>query len=235
MEARDRVAVPVGEVATALGPADHGKPAHPHRVQPRSFLRRGEVDVGLGPAVSPVVRAGRVVDPPVEARAALPVLPGQLARIPDAHSALLGRADEEQAAQRPVRLAAQARLRLLVEQQHLPARFRQFRGRGETRQPGADHDHVAVRHRRLTPSVCGSGAWRAMLLLSYFSPLEAGLRSARRLEAGLRSARRLEAGLRSVRRKGMDGKSGFPCYGCVTLNSRGCLLRPAGLERRCRR
>jgi hypothetical protein len=28
----------------------------------------------------------------------------------------------------------------------------------------------------------------------------------------------------------MDEKTGFPCYGCVTLNSRGCLLRAAGLE-----
>ena len=121
VEAGHRVAVPVGQVAAALGPADQREPAHPQRVQPGPLLRRGEVDVRLGPPVRPVVLAGGVIDPAVEAGAAEPVLPGQLAGVLDAQAPLLGRAHQEQAAEGPERLTAQVRLGLLVQQQYPPA------------------------------------------------------------------------------------------------------------------
>jgi hypothetical protein len=144
METRHRVAVPVGQVTAPLGPAHQGKPAHPHRVQPGAFLPGGEVDVGLRPPVGPVVLPGRVVDAAVEIRAARPVLPGQFQGVLDPHPALLRRVHQEQAAERPERLAAQVRLGLLVQQQHAPTDARQLGGGGQSRQPGAHHDHVRI-------------------------------------------------------------------------------------------
>ena len=78
VEAGHRIAVPVGQVAAPLGPADQREPPHPHAVQPGPLLPGGEGDVGLRPAVRPVVLARRVVGSAVEERAAHPVLPGQL-------------------------------------------------------------------------------------------------------------------------------------------------------------
>ena len=99
VEAGHRVAVPVGQVAAALGPADHREPAHPQRVQPGPLLRRREIDVRLGPPVRPVVLAGGVIDPAVKAGAAEPVLPGQRVGVLDAQAPLLGRAHQKQAAE----------------------------------------------------------------------------------------------------------------------------------------
>ena len=144
VEAGHRVAVPVGQVAAPLGPADQRKPPHPHAMQPGPLLPGGEVDVGLRPPVRPVVLARRVVGPAVEERAAHPVLPGQLAGDPDTHPALLRAGDQEQAAERPEGLAAQVRLGLLVEQQHPPSGPRQLRGGGQSRQPRAHHDRIRV-------------------------------------------------------------------------------------------
>ena len=144
VEAGHRVAMPVGQVAAPLGPAHQREPAHPHPVQPGSFLSGGEVDVGLRPPVRPVVLACRVVGAAVEERAAQPVLPGQLVGVPDAHPALLRRADQEQAAERPECLAAHIRLGFLVEQEHPPPGSRQLRGGGQSRQPRAYHDRVRV-------------------------------------------------------------------------------------------
>jgi hypothetical protein len=120
------------------------EPPHPHAVQPGSLLPGGEVDVGLRPAVRPVVLARRVVGSAVEERAAHPVLPGQRVRVPDAHPALLGAADQQQAAERPEGLAAQVRLGFLVEQQHPPSGPGQLRGSGQSRQPRAHHDRIRV-------------------------------------------------------------------------------------------
>ena len=86
--------------AAALGPADDGEPAHAHRMQPGTHLARGEIDIGLGHLAGPLVLG------PVELRGAEPVLHRQLAAVADAQAALLGAVDEEQAAERPERLAA---------------------------------------------------------------------------------------------------------------------------------
>ena len=66
-----------------LGPPDDGEPAHALRVEPGALLTGGEVDVGARPQPRPVVLRA------VEAGGALPVLPGQLGRVADAHPSLL--------------------------------------------------------------------------------------------------------------------------------------------------
>ena len=102
VEARDRVAMAVGEVAAALRPAGVGQPAHPLGVQPGALLARAERDVGLRPAARPLVLG------PVEARRAEPVLQREVVGVLHAHAALLGAVDEHQPAERPERLAAEA-------------------------------------------------------------------------------------------------------------------------------
>ncbi len=114
VEARDRVAVALGPAVAALGPADQREDPVPHPAQPGPLLPRREVEVRLRPRPGPAVLLA------VELRAAEPVLPGQLARVPDAHPALLGAVHEEQPAQAPERLAAQRPFALLpVSYTHL--------------------------------------------------------------------------------------------------------------------
>ena len=111
VEARHRVAVAVGAAVTALGPADDREEPVAHLAQPRALLAVREVQVGLGPLPRPVVLLA------VELRAAHPVLGRQLDRVLDAHPALLGAVHQEQPAEAPERLAAEALLALLVQQQ----------------------------------------------------------------------------------------------------------------------
>ncbi len=138
VEARHRVAVLGGRVAAALGPADDREPAQAPGVQPGALLGRGEGDIGLGPLAGPEVLLA------VEAGRAQPVLQGKVVAIADAHAPLLGRVDEEQAAERPERLAAQRLLRLLIEQDHLAPGLDQL-GRGDQPgKPAADDDGIRV-------------------------------------------------------------------------------------------
>jgi hypothetical protein len=150
VEPRHRVAVAVGVVAAALGPADHGEEPNALGVQPRALLAGREVDVRLGPLAGPTV----LVIQPVEAGRAEPVLPGEVAGVLDPHPPLFGGIDEHQPAERPECLPAERRLRLLVEQQHLLARIGQFGGGGQPGQPRSDDDHVSV-HQSI-PSVRSS-------------------------------------------------------------------------------
>ena len=106
------------------------------------FSPGAEADVGLRPAARPLVLGA------VEARRAEPVLQRELVGVLHAHPALLGAVDEHQPAERPERLAAEARLRLLVEQDHAPAGVGQLRRRHQAREPGADDDDVSVHPRR---------------------------------------------------------------------------------------
>ena len=101
MEARHRVAVPDGAVAAALGPADHGEEADALLLQPGALLAGGEVHVRLRPPPRPLVLG------PVERRGAEPVLEGERVRVLDAEAPLLRAVDEEEAAERPERLAAE--------------------------------------------------------------------------------------------------------------------------------
>ena len=62
----------------------------------------------------------------------------------DPESALLGRVDQEDSAERPPGLAAEARLGLLVEDEDVLARVDQF-GRGdESGEAGADDDRIRL-------------------------------------------------------------------------------------------
>jgi hypothetical protein len=153
VEARDRVARPVGRVAAALGPAHHREEPDPELAQPRALLTGRERDVRLRPPAGPRVLLA------VEAGGPEPVLLREGERVADAHAALLGRVDEEQPAERPPRLAAQVAARGLVDDRHAaPGADRLVRG-DEAGEAPSDHEHVgAVRcgHPRLLDSVVGA-------------------------------------------------------------------------------
>ena len=142
VEARHRVAVAVGAAVAALGPADDREDPVPHLAQPGALLAGREVDVRLGPAPRPPVLLA------VELRAAEPVLQRELARVLDAHPALLGGVDEEQPAEAPERLAAERLLGLLVQQQHPLARVGDLGRRRQAGQAGTHHDHITGIHGR---------------------------------------------------------------------------------------
>jgi hypothetical protein len=136
--------VPVGEVAAPFGPAHDREEPHPLGVQPRPLLTRREVDVGGGPLARPVVLARGVVDAAVEPRAAQPVLQREVEAVADAGAPLFGRPDEEQPAERTVRLAPEGHLGLLLDDDDPPARRGQLGGGDEAGEPGAHHDDVGV-------------------------------------------------------------------------------------------
>src|SRR5690606_3626220 len=75
---------------------------------------------------------------------AKPVLPGQIPRVPDPEATLLGRVDEEEAAERPERLAAQRLRWLLVDDDHPLPRVGELHGGDEPGQAGAHDDRVCV-------------------------------------------------------------------------------------------
>ncbi|PHH92489.1 hypothetical protein CDD83_7126 [Cordyceps sp. RAO-2017] len=83
---------------------------------------------------------GPAVVGPVEAGRAEPVAHRQLARVADAAAALLGRVDDEEAAQRPEGLPAQVVGVLLVQDDGRHAALRQLEGGHEARQSRADDD-----------------------------------------------------------------------------------------------
>src|SRR6185312_6494368 len=114
--------------------------------QPRPLLTGGELDVGAGPPATPAVL---VV--PVEPRRALPVLPGQVDAVADAHPSLLRGADEEEAAERPERLTAEVDRRLLVDQQHPLAGGDQL-GRGDQAGQAGPHDDDIAVHEQTSAS-----------------------------------------------------------------------------------
>jgi hypothetical protein len=107
-------------------------------VQPGTLLLGRELDVRTRPLPWPVVLV------PVERGERLPVVPRQLERVPYPQPALLRAVDEEQTAERPERLAADARRRLLFDDDDPLARVGQLTGRHQAGQAPADHDHVRV-------------------------------------------------------------------------------------------
>ena len=111
VEARHGVAVPDRAVAAALGPADHRAAAgRPARAARRASRRRRSPRTPRPSAAATRPRAGRT--PPCRASPASASSCESL----DAQAPLLGAVDEEQAAERPERLAAERRLRLLVDE-----------------------------------------------------------------------------------------------------------------------
>src|SRR5262245_36849537 len=138
MEAGHRVAMLGGRIAAALGPANNGKPAHASGLQPGALLTRGETDIGLGPLAGPKIYLA------VEASRPQPVLQRKVVGIADAHAPLLGAVDDEQAAERPERLAAQGLLTLLIEQDDALTGLDQLASSHEPGEASADDDGVCI-------------------------------------------------------------------------------------------
>jgi hypothetical protein len=116
-----------------------------HGAQPVALLGRRKSDIGLRPAFGPEVLVA------VEAGRSHPVLQRKIVTVPDAEPALLGGVHQEQAAERPERLAAQALLALLVDYDDMLAGIGDF-GRGdEAGEAGADHDYVSLVGHGVTP------------------------------------------------------------------------------------
>ena len=129
---------PVARLPPRSAQPTTGKNDSPRSLEPRALLARGELQVGLGPLARPQVFLA------VEGRSAEPVLPRELERVLDAHATLLGGVDEEQAAERPERLAAEIGFGLLLEDRDALARVDEFAGGDEAGYPGADHDRVGL-------------------------------------------------------------------------------------------
>ncbi len=136
VEARHRIAVAHRVIAAAFSPADNRKAAMPHGVQPAALFPGGEAEIGLGPAARPVVLG------PVEPRRSEPVLPGEVEAVFDTEPALFGRIDEEQSAERPERLTAEALLALLVDHDDFLAGVGDLGCGDEAGKTRAHHDHV---------------------------------------------------------------------------------------------
>ena len=172
----------------ALGPADERQHPQPEVAQVAALLGRGELDVGLGPAARPVVLGA------VELRRAHPVLARERERVLDPEPPLLGAVDEEQAAERPERLAAEVGAVLLVEHQHPAPGLDQFVGGDEPGQPGADDDHIGLVH-RLRPLVVD------------MQPVNSRLRSGVRPGMAVRPGGPVRHSLKSVDRRHRDRAS----------------------------
>ncbi len=131
---------PVGarahRVPATLRPLHEREPPHALVVQPAAHLAGGEVHEPLRPRVAVPVGALAAVRAGRELRGPEPVVERELGGVRDAHAPLLGRADEEEPAERPPCLPAQARRGLLVEQDHPAARRRELGRRDETGEPG---------------------------------------------------------------------------------------------------
>ena len=123
VEARHRIAMLVGQRASAFGPADDREPAHAERMQPRPHLACGKFKIGLGPA------ARIVIFRPVELRRAEPVLPGKRKAVANLQAALLGRIHHEEPAKRPEGLPAERIFAFLVEDDRLACRAPRVRRR----------------------------------------------------------------------------------------------------------
>jgi hypothetical protein len=80
----------------------------------------------------------------VELRRGEPVLTGELEGVGDSEPSLLRRIDEEQAAERPERLAAEVGAWFLVDDDHAPPGGSRFRRGHEPGKAPPDHEHVRL-------------------------------------------------------------------------------------------
>ena len=116
MEARYRIAVADRTAAAAFGPADNRKEPQTAFAQPRALLAGSKGDIGFGPLARPEILVA------IEGGRPHPVFERQRMQVADAHAPLLGRVDEEQAAQRPKCLTAKRLFGLLIDDDDLPSR-----------------------------------------------------------------------------------------------------------------
>jgi len=120
-----------------------------HRPQPSALLARREGHISFGPASRPQIFLA------VEARRPYPVLQRQFVTVLDAEPALFRRIHQEQSAERPESLAAEALLALLIDHDDAFASFRNFRRRDEARKASADHNDVSILSHCLPPDFYG--------------------------------------------------------------------------------
>ena len=138
MEPRHRIAVAHRVIAAALGPADHRENPVAHRPQPVALFAGRERHIGFRPAPRPEVLVA------VEARRTHPVLQREVKTVLDAEPALFGAVDQEQSAERPESLAAEALFALLVDHDDALAGVGDFGCRDEAREAPADHDYIRI-------------------------------------------------------------------------------------------
>ena len=138
VEPGHRVAVPAGRVPAALGPLHEREPRTPWPSSHGPHVSGGEVDEPLGPRAAPPVVGAELGGPQ-------PVGQRELGGVLDAQAPLLGGVHQEQAAERPERLAAEDRRVLGVEQGHVLAGGEQLGGGDEPGQARAD-DNDGVGH-----------------------------------------------------------------------------------------
>ncbi len=143
MEAWNRIAMAIGQTAATLGPADNGKPAHTHAVQPFPLLTGSKIEIGLRPATRPVIfraiKTGRTE----------PVLPRKVETVSHAHPTLFWAIDEKQAAKRPEGLSAQVLLTLLINHADAETSRGSLRCRNQPGKPRPDNDHIIAFHQPL--------------------------------------------------------------------------------------
>ena len=153
VEARYGVPVSATRAVTALGPAHDGEEGDAALAQPRPLAAGGPLDVGAAPLPAPVVgaRAAVGIGQAVPAGGALPVLPGEVERVGDAHPPLLRAVDEEEPTEAPPRLAAEVGLALLVEEDDGPAGLGELARGDEAGEPGSHDDDVGIHGPTLCP------------------------------------------------------------------------------------
>ena len=116
-----------------------------HGAEPSALFAGRERHIGFRPAFRPKILVA------VEARRSHPVLQRQIVTVLDAEPALFGAVDQEQSAERPEGLAAEALFALLVDHDDALAGVGDF-GRGdEAGQPPADHDYVCIACHHVIP------------------------------------------------------------------------------------
>ena len=150
VEAGHRVAVPVGVVPAALGPARIRDPAHALLVEPRALLAGAEARRTPRPSFRGHSSSG-------DRRRPCPSSPGAPARRSPSCASGAARGCPRTSARRATRsLPSQAGLRLLVEHDHLLAGVGQLRG-GHESQPAPRPPRSRLRPELTRPNAMGRG------------------------------------------------------------------------------
>ncbi|MNI52213.1 hypothetical protein D3C73_1069770 [compost metagenome] len=129
----------------SLRPAHHGRQLDVMLTQPVAFFTGGELNIGAAPAHRPFVFGQGAVQA-IPARAAPPIPPGKVETVVHAQASLLRRVHQEQAPERPERLAAKIARVFLVHQQNTAACPCQFVRRNQACEPAANDNDVPVHH-----------------------------------------------------------------------------------------
>ncbi len=120
-----------------------------HRPQPSAFFARRERHIGFRPAPRPEIFIA------VKTRRSHPVLQSELVAVLDAEPALFRRIHQEQPAERPEGLAAEALFALLIDHDDALAGIGNLRRGDQAREAPADHNYVRIACHRIIPPCSG--------------------------------------------------------------------------------